>query len=219
MTEGQQSRIHLTAQFLRMLSIVLEQLQEVLDAYKRAEYAGLAERSQALEHETDQLEQLIDDACLSAFSGKLTPEELQFHLMVFRSLSNLERVGDYAFGVARDLEALAPRSRSATLQDVLPLIECLIQMLERLAFAFAERDVSAAQEVSRIDEQQVDALYEQMMRASITRLVERPDDAAIGLIANRMARSLERLGDHLVNVAERVETMIRSSSPVLTAAS
>ncbi|WP_019588198.1 phosphate signaling complex PhoU family protein [Deinococcus apachensis] len=211
MTHGEASTRYLTARFLRMLSLTLGELDAVRDAARRAEYAGLTRRAGALERETDALEREIEDACLHAFAGPLTPDELAFHLMVFRSLTNLERVGDYAFGVARDLEALAPRTRSATLQDVLPLVNLLAEMLERLAYAFAERDVKAAREVMRLDEEEVDALYEQMLRASLTRLHERPDDVEVALAAHRMARSLERLGDHLVNVAERLEALVQGS--------
>ena len=126
MTGGQASTAHLTARFLRMLSIALEELDAVRDATRRAEYAGLTVRAGRLERETNVLEREMEDACLAAFAGPLTPGELAFHLLVFRSLTNLERVGDYAFGVARDLEALAPRTRSATLQDVLPLVDVAV---------------------------------------------------------------------------------------------
>ncbi|ACO46223.1 phosphate uptake regulator PhoU [Deinococcus deserti] len=197
-----------TGRFLRMLSITLEQLEAVRDANDRAEFAGLTVRAQVLERETDALEREIEDACLAAFASGLSAHELAFYLVVFRSLSNLERVGDYAFSVARDLENLAPRTRSATLQDALPLVRLLSEMVETLAFAFAERDVQAAREVMQLDFEQVDALYEQMQRASLTRLMERPEDTEVALTAGRMARNLERLGDHLVNVAERLETMV-----------
>lgn len=211
-----QSSISLiTSRFLRMLSIALAQLDAVKDANDRAEFAGLGARAKALEQETDALEREIEDACLHAFATRPTPDDLAFHLMVFRSLSNLERVGDYAYYLARDLELFAPRVRSATLQDVLPIVTLLSQMLERLSYAFAERDVAAAREVMRLDFEQVDALYEQMQRASLTRLVERPEDTDVALTAGRMARHLERLGDHLVNVAERLETLVlRPAQPL-----
>ena len=197
-----------TARFLRMLSIILELLGAVRDADERAEFAGLTARALVLECETNALEREIEDACLNAFAAGLSESELTFHLVVFRSLANLERVGDYAFSVARDLEAYAPRARSATLQDLLPLIRLLTEMVERLAYAFAERDLQAAREVMRLDFEQVDSLYEQMHRASLTRLMERPEDNEVALTAGRMARNLERLGDHLVNVAERLETLM-----------
>ncbi len=196
-----------------MLSIILEQLDAVRDANDRAEFAGLASRARVLERETNALELEIEDACLHAFASGLEQEELNFALMVFRSLANLERVGDYAFSVARDLETFAPRARSATLQDVLPIIRLLSEMVERLAYAFAERDVAAARQVMRLDFEQVDSLYEQMQRASLTRLVERPEDTEVALTAGRISRNLERLGDHLVNVAERVETLVLGRRP------
>lgn len=210
---GQASTALVTARFLRMLSIVLEQLEAVREADGRAEFAGLTARAGVLERETDALERELEDACLQAFATGLSPEELAFHLMVFRSLTNLERVGDYAFNVARALEHFAPRVRSATLQDALPIVRLLSQMVERLSFAFAERDVSAAREVMRLDFEQVDALYEQMQRASLTRLLERPEDTEVALTAGRMARDLERLGDHLVNVAERLEALVLRPLP------
>ncbi|WP_339095370.1 phosphate uptake regulator PhoU [Deinococcus sp. VB343] len=201
-----------TARFLRMLSIILEMLGAIRDADERAEFAGLTARARILEAETNALEHEIEDACLAAFAAGLSESELAFHLMVFRSLGNLERVGDYAFSVARDMETYAPRARSATLQDLLPLIRLLSEMVERLAYAFAERDLSAAREVMQIDFEQVDSLYEQMHRASLTRLMERPEDNEVALTAGRMARNLERLGDHLVNVAERLETLMTNQN-------
>ncbi len=74
-------------------------------------------------------------------------------------------------------------------------------------------NLDAAREVMTLDFEQVDALYEQMQRASLTRLLERPEDTDVALTAGRMARNLERLGDHLVNVAERLETLVLRPGP------
>lgn len=195
----------LTAGLLHMISITLEQLEALRSASERAEFAGLAAVSHALESETDYLERELEEQSLQALAQAPDPSALEFYLMVFRSLTHLERVSDYAFGVAADLERLAPRSRSATLQDVLPITAHLSRMLELLAFAIAERDLAAARQVQRMDFEEVDALYEQMMRASLTRLLEHPEDHDIALTASRMARNLERLGDHIGYVAARLE--------------
>ena len=195
----------LTARFLRMLSITLEQMSLLEAAVGRGTFAGLAERTAALERETDALEHELEELCLSALAQPLGDMELHFYVMVFRSLADLERVGDYGRQIGRDLEALEPLARSAALQDVLPLSRLLSRMLERLAYAFAERDLAGARDVIQMDFEQVDALYEQLQRAALTRILEHPHDVASALTATRMARSLERLGDHLVNVAERLE--------------
>ncbi|WP_261664495.1 phosphate signaling complex PhoU family protein [Deinococcus sp. Marseille-Q6407] len=195
----------LTSGLLRMISIALEQLGAVRAASERAEFAGLSAVTNSLESETDRLERDIGEQCLQGFAQPQSGTSPEFYLMVFRSLAHLERVGDYAFGVASDLERLAPRTRSATLQDVLPITAHLTEMLELLAYAISEHDLDAARRVQQMDFEDVDALYEQMLRASLTRLRERPEDHEIALAASRIARNLERLGDHVGHVAARLE--------------
>ncbi len=198
-------RAQLTARFLRMLSIALEQVSLLERAAGHGAFGGLAARTAELERETDLLELELEDLCLSALAQPLSDADLHFYVMVFRSLADLERVGDYGQQVGRDLEVLAPLSQTAALQDVLPIARLLSSMLERLAYAFAERDLVGVRDVIRLDFEQVDALYEQLQRASLTRILENPEDLGAALTATRMARSLERLGDHVVNVAERLE--------------
>ena len=154
------------------------------------------------------------DACLTAIARHPSAaSDLKFYLMVFKSLTDLERAGDYGRHIGRDLEDIAGVFSSGPLADMLPQLDLLATMIERLAYAFTEGDVSAAREVMRLDYEEVDALYEQMQRASLTRILENPRDLQAALKANRMARSLERLGDHLVNVAERVEAYLLSGAP------
>lgn len=206
------ARSHVTARFLRMLSLTLEQVALLQRAFSQQQFAGLAARTAELEQETDQLEVELEDACLLALSQPLEPSDLHFYVMVFRSLSDLERAGDYGRQAGRDLEQLEPLARSATLQDVQPIAQLLSQMIEHLAHAFAERDLSGARAVMRLDFEQVDALYAQLQRASVTRIQEHlsPEEIHRALTATHMARSLERLGDHVVNVAERLEASMLS---------
>lgn len=198
-------RAHLSVRFLRMLSIALEQMALLQGAVGRGNFTNLAARTAELERETDLLEYELEELCLTALAQPLSDTDLHFYVMIFRSLADLERVGDYGRQVGHDLEALELLAQTAALQDVLPIARLLSSMLERLAYAFAERDLSGVREVIRLDFEQVDALYEQLQRASLTRILENPEDIGAALTATRMARSLERLGDHVVNVAERLE--------------
>ncbi|MFC4456029.1 phosphate signaling complex protein PhoU [Deinococcus sonorensis] len=205
------SQQDVTARFLRMLSISLEQVGLIRSAIQGQQYAGLSARTHELEHELDELEREVEDACLNALARyQPLATDLRFFLMVFKCLTDMERAGDYGRHVGRDLEDIGATLHSGPIHDVLPLTTLLSTMIERLAYAFAERDIAAAHEVMRMDYEEVDALYEQMQRASLTRILENPRDLHSALKANRMARSLERLGDHLVNVAERVEAYLLS---------
>lgn len=198
----------LNAGLLRMQSLAVEQLALIRRALSAGQLGGLGARLKSLDQDIDRLERQLEDACLEVIARQQpVAGDLRFVLTVFKSLNDLERVGDYALHTGRELEALSGSLRSGPLSDVLPLLNLLSEMLEQLAYAFAERDMRAARRVIRLDDD-VDALYEQMQRASLTRVLEDPRDLPLALHVARLARHLERLGDHIQNVAERIEAYL-----------
>lgn len=202
--------LEIRSSFLRMQSLAVEQLQLIREAVLDSQFGGLEARVRALDEGIDALERELEDRCLTAIvRHQPVAGDLRYLLLVFKSLADLERTGDYAKSTARELEALGGQIRSGPLSDVLPQLNLLSEMLEKLAFAFAEQDASMARTVTSMDDD-VDALYEQMQRASLTRILEDPRDLQSAMRVARLARHLERLGDHLVNVAERVEAYLAS---------
>ncbi len=201
---------HLNASFLRMQSLAVEQLAMLRAALSAGSFAGLGDRLKALDRGIDDLERDLESHCLTVIARhQPLAGDLRFVLMIFKSLADLERVGDYASHTGRELEALSASVRSGPLSDVLPLLNLLSEMLEKLAYAFAERDQETARLVIRLDDD-VDALYEQMQRASLTRILEDPRDLQSAMRIARLSRHMERLGDHIQNVAERVEAYLSS---------
>jgi phosphate transport system protein len=79
----------------------------------------------------------------------------------------------------------------------------LLEMMDTLAKAVAERDAELARQVLSMDDQ-VDALYEEVSQELLTYTMEDPRTITKALTLMRVARSYERLGDHLENIAERV---------------
>lgn len=79
----------------------------------------------------------------------------------------------------------------------------LLEMMDTLGKAVAERDPGLARKVVEMDDQ-VDGLYEEVTRELITYMLEDPRTITKALTLMRVARSYERLGDHLENVGERV---------------
>ena len=78
-----------------------------------------------------------------------------------------------------------------------------ISMLRRSLDAFIERDVAAAEAIASEDDE-VDALYQQVYRELLTIMLANPrtiDQATRLLWA---AHNLERVGDRVQNICERV---------------
>lgn len=206
MREALQEHLHaLDAGFLRMHSVLLEQLALVRQAVQNTQTTGIGAAVKELDAEIDQLETDLENRLLSVIAlQQPVARDLKLILLILKSLSDLERAGDYAAHIARNLEELSRDVRISGSLDLLPLLTHLSGMVERAAYAFIERDANAARDVIQMDDG-IDAMYEQLQRASLTRVLEDPRLIGTSLQINTLARSVERLADHLVNVAERLE--------------
>ncbi len=199
------STLHeISSDFLRMQSLVLEQISKVRSALAAGNTTGLRDRIKMIDLEIDQLEIELETASLSAIARhQPLAGDLRFFLLILKSLTDLERAGDYAVHVAEDLEELAGDLKPSSRSDILPMLSRLAEMLERLSYAYTELDLDLAGSLEQMDDE-IDALYEQLQRSSLTRILEDSRSLAGALKIGRMARSLERLGDHIVNVADRI---------------
>ena len=124
--------------------------------------------------------------------------------MCSSDLSDLERVGDYAVHVADDARILSSEPPLKRYINLGHMIAKLKTMLETLARAFTERDAAAALEAAQMD-QVIDDLYEQTQRELVTYMLEDPRTITKALALLRVGRALQRIGDHVENVADRLQ--------------
>lgn len=188
---------------LRMLSLVREMTQEATEALVQADRAK-AQGVVAKDKEVDALELKVENQAIAVIARyQPVASDLRLIFTVIKALTDLERAGDYAMHVAEDALLLAqepPLKRYVTLPE---MGRRLMEMMDTLAKAVAERDANLARRVLEMDDQ-VDGLYEEVTRELITYMMEDPRTITKALTLMRVARSYERLGDHLENIAERV---------------
>lgn len=193
----------LVEEALRMLSLVREMTQETTEAL----VAGNPEKARGVilkDKEVDALELKIENQAIALIARhQPVASDLRLVFTIIKALTDLERAGDYAMHVAEDVLLLAqepPLKKYVTLPQ---MGRRLLEMMDLLAKAVAERNASLAREVLSMDDQ-VDGLYEEVTRELLTYMMEDPRTISKALTLMRVARSYERLGDHLENVAERV---------------
>ncbi|MFN4071168.1 MAG: phosphate signaling complex protein PhoU [Thermus caldifontis] len=193
----------LVEETLRMLSLVREMTQEATEALVEGNRAK-AEAVIAKDQQVDALELKIENQAVTIIARhQPVASDLRLIFTVIKALTDLERAGDYAMHVAEDALLLAqdpPLKRYVILQE---MAKRLLEMMDTLGRAMAERDPSLARQVLEMDDQ-VDGLYEEVTRELVTYMMEDPRTLTKALTLMRVARSYERLGDHLENVAERV---------------
>ena len=115
----------------------------------------------------------------------------------------LERIGDYAEGIAKICVAMGDEPPLKPLIDIPRMGDHSMDMLRRSLDAFVYRDTDAAHQVWE-DDDVVDGLYEQVYRELLTYMMA--DHSAIRRATYLLwiAHDLERIADRTTNIAERV---------------
>lgn len=131
--------------------------------------------------------------------------DLRFSLAMLNITSNLERLGDYAEGIARFVvrnEMDAQAKELVSQMGLLKMYDMVLDMLSTVFKALKDHDIEAAKSVFGRD----DAI-DDINRDSLDRLTEyataHPQSVRLCLEVSALFRRLERAGDHINNLAEQ----------------
>lgn len=131
--------------------------------------------------------------------------DLRFSLAMLNITSNLERLGDYAEGIARFVvrnEMDAQAKELVSQMGLLEMYDMVLDMLSTVFKALKDHDIEAAKSVFGRD----DAI-DDINRDSLDRLTEyataHPQSVRLCLEVSSLFRKLERAGDHINNLAEQ----------------
>lgn len=205
----------MTADFLLMQDTLAGQLRALQAALEKGDGA-VREEVERLDREIDAANARIEDEALHLLARQSpVAHDLKLTLLILQSTPDLERAGDYAKHVARRLPALLARSEGRP-SEFAQALALLLQMTTTLRAASAPMNVDLARDVLRLDDE-VDALYDRAVQQVLTdRNAATKDDRdalAEVLEASHAWRAAERLGDHLVNVAQRTQRLCARPAP------
>jgi phosphate transport system protein len=146
----------------------------------------------------------IEEACLTIIATQQpTAGDLRAVVATIILASELERMGDYAAGIARTVLRMGDEPVLKPLVDMPRMAEEDRSMLRDALDAYVARDARAARAVAARDDI-VDSLYNQIFREILTYILEDPTVTTRALYLLFSAHNLERIGDRVVNIAERV---------------
>jgi phosphate transport system protein len=198
------------AKVLEMGALVELQIVDALESLVSGN-TKLAKKVVNRDHEVNALEVQIDeDASHIIARRQPTAGDLRMILMMIKTITDLERIGDEAAKVARFAlktsetdRLLAPRfveikAMAATARD----------MLHKSLDAFARSDATRVIEIAHMDEE-VDEQFQVVIRQLITFMLEDPRTISMSLEVLFVAKAIERIGDHAKNISEYVVYMVQ----------
>lgn len=117
--------------------------------------------------------------------------------------SNMERMGDYAAGIAKIVIQSAQEEPIKPLIDIPRMAQIAREMLDDAVTAFIHLDADLARRVAVRDDE-LDDLYDQIFRELIVVMTAEPSVVEGATRLLWVAHNLERIGDRVTNVCERI---------------
>ncbi|MCP3676395.1 MAG: phosphate signaling complex protein PhoU [Deltaproteobacteria bacterium] len=153
----------------------------------------------------------IEERCLRLIATQQPmARDLRTIAAILNIITDLERIADHAEGIAKINILIGKKSLAKPLIDVPRMADKGISMLTRCLEAFINRDAKAAMAICKEDDD-VDALYEQVYRELLLIMIENPKTIEGATYLMWVAHNLERIADRVTNIAERVIFMVTGS--------
>ncbi len=198
------------ANVLKMGGLVEEQITNAVDALVKGDLE-LADRVDANDHNVNALEVAIDEECTNIIARRQpTASDLRMVLMVVKTITDLERIGDEAAKIARMAKLIHKTERISLprFSEVKYMADLVLDMLRKALDGFARLDATKAVDIARAD-QQVDEEFRLNLRHLITFMMEDPRTISVFIDILFVAKAIERMGDHAKNMSEYVVYMVK----------
>jgi phosphate transport system protein len=198
-------------ELLQMGGLVEAMVQDGMQALTEGDL-GLVDRVREHEKEVNLFEVEIDERVTQILARHQPAAiDLRTLLAVTKMLTDMERSGDEAEKIATMARRIHEDDRS-----FMPDIELrhmatkISTMMRQVMDAFARQDAVLAAAVVRSDKE-VDKEWKATLRNLITYMIEDPRTISRSIDLLFIARSMERIGDHCKNMAERVIYMVHGA--------
>jgi len=198
------------AKVLEMGSLVEQQIVDALESLVTSN-TKLAETVIKKDHMVNALEVQLDEDCSHIIARRQPAAgDLRMILMIIKTITDLERIGDEAAKIARFAQKTIETDRVWTprFADIKTMANLAREMLHMSLDAFARSDATKVLPIAQMDEE-VDEQYQMTIRHLITFMLEDPRTISMSLEVLFVSKAIERIGDHAKNISEYVVYMVK----------
>lgn len=196
------------ARVLKMGGLVEAQLDRALTALREGEPSAVID-VEKMDDKVNQMEMRIDEECTQIIARRHPAAgDLRFIIATTKSVQNLERIGDEAQKVGNLIEhAFENDIKRKYYKGLISLTEQVKELLSLTLDTYARLETRSAVRNIRKDSE-IDAEYSRVLIKLIDRMKSNPEKILDFLDVMWAARSLERIGDHCINICENVVYMV-----------
>jgi phosphate transport system protein len=182
---------------------VVKAIDRAIEALKERDLT-LAHQIIAEDTEIDKQRFSIEEKCIGLIAAQQPiASDLRILVGVLNIIIELERIGDYADGIAKIVIMIGDEPPLKPLIDIPRMGEITIDMINKSIQSFATRDVELAMRVVSMDGV-LDGLYDQVFRELLTFMMVDPKTTNRATRLIWVAHNLERAADRATNICERV---------------
>ncbi len=164
-------------------------------------------RTNALEREIDHAEREIEALCMKLLlQQQPVARDLRAISSALKMISDMERIGDQASDIG-EITRFIHDDRLKNATHLREMAKAASRMVTESVDSFVRKDLGLARQVQQ-DDDTVDALFDTVKEELVAQLARQPQLGGECLDILMIAKYLERIGDHAVNVAEWVEYSI-----------
>ena len=188
---------------LAMGDMVMKEINRSIEALKKRDLK-MAHQVIAADAKIDEMRFAIEDKCIELVSTqKSKTDDLRVIVAILNITTELERIGDYAEGIARIAVMIGDEPPLKPLIDIPRMAELTTEMIDKSLKSFVDRDVELAKHVVSMDDA-IDGLYDQVFRELLTFMMVDPKTINRATRLIWVAHNLERAADRVTNICERV---------------
>jgi phosphate transport system protein len=190
-------------EILALASIVEDALIASVRALKQRDFRASRRLVAADRHINERRFALEEDVMVLIATQQPMARDMRLLAAVFEIVTELERIADYAKGIARINLMIGEQPLVKPLIDLPAMAHKARDMLHDALEAFIRRDVELARSIARRDDE-IDALYNQVYRELLSYIIEDPQIIEQANFLLWAAHNLERTADRAINICERV---------------
>lgn len=200
----------LREKLLLMGTLVEEMIQKSSTALSTRD-TGLARATLRLDRRINRLECEVDELCMRILATRQpVASDLRFVTTALKIVTDLERIGDLVVNICERVEELNEEPPLAPVGELPSLAEESSAVVRDALDALVARDVDRAQALLGRDDV-IDDHYSRLFQELLQTMIKDPTTVYRATRIQSIAKYLERIADHAMNIAESVVFLVKGT--------